>query len=163
MANLKSKNNPPFGIKTIPNIIDDLNAINNALPTSNVQYHEQVITSPQILNLALSPIAVLPALSSVQYYNIKDCVLEYKFNTIQYIWPDSTDAFYLSGRSGWFDFSRPIIGVNSRFEKGIYVPFGTNLTATPQVYFGTKNEDTSPTGGNGTLKLKLWYTVETIS
>jgi hypothetical protein len=134
-------------------------------------YTEVNISSAQILTLNTSPVSLLlPLVNPNSYYDIDKIILEYKFNSIAYSSPalkiqttDLTpssfariDVGFISNTASSFVVLKPSpqteVLTSLVYERFEVTGAGYVLIATPS----------NPTLGNGTLKAKIWYRVNTI-
>jgi hypothetical protein len=145
----------------------NLTNINNFITTAIT------LTTSQILTLGAG-IELLPTPGSNKYYIIDKIILEYSFATTPYVFPTSL-AFYLDG---CFDSYIDRTLLTSSFNTVCVI--SGNLRNTYQVgsgsgsvfvrtnrdvlnsnlVIGTQNND-NPISGNGTLRVKITYKIET--
>ena len=142
----------------------------------NSEYTEVIkeLTSAQILTLG-TPIELLQAPGVGKYYVIDRIQLEYTFNTTPYIFPTS-GTFYLDGcfdayvtRTILVDTQNTVCVLRANLRNTITVGSGSGSVQVltnrdvlnSNLIIGTPNGD-NPTNGDGTLKIKIYYKIETI-
>jgi hypothetical protein len=145
------------------------------LPQSS-EYTEVVkeLTSTQILTLG-TPIELLQAPGAGKYYIIDRVQLEYTFNTTAYVFPTSP-TFYLDGCFDAYiqkklleDTQNTVCVLRANLRNTITVGAGSGSVQVltnrdvlnSNLIIGTPNGD-NPTNGDGTLKIKIYYKIETI-
>lgn len=128
----------------------------NQLATSlgGYQYYSAVtVSSAQTLTLYSSPVEILPAPGANKYYDFK-VYFEYTYNSSPYI----TDKIIL------------IDNTSKRVSKEFYIEGSDNAilvsSMDTQSDLTTVNSNlslatttTDPTGGDGSLKIKIWYNI----
>lgn len=115
------------------------------------------LTSAEILTLNTAPVLAIPAPAANQYIEVIGVVCEYTYGTSDYtsgilIGPTVGPQFYLSGT---------LIATGSRFVKGVPTiptsPDSNVAYASPIYIYANVN----PTGGDGTMVIRLTYMVHT--
>jgi hypothetical protein len=133
-------------------------------------YTEVDITSSQILNMGTTPIELLPAAGTDKYYDLK-VALEYTYGTLGYAIP-SNDQYLVGGGNSY----NGTLFRHSSFNQGsdivllsqIGAPMEVNSSDVfASVYFKNDNivlttfDGNDPSGGDGTIKAKIWYKIIT--
>lgn len=133
-------------------------------------YAEVNISKSQIENMGSTPIELLPALNTNEYYDINKIALEYTYGTVPYTLENDHLAFnnysaYIHKTLIIVPFNTAIIASNN--SGGLLDTIDTNLALQNQINgIGNNVElttynNTNPTGGDGTLKAKIWYKIIT--
>jgi hypothetical protein len=130
----------------------ELNQI--AYTVGGYQYYSSVtISSGEILTLNSSPIEILPAPGTNKYYDFK-VYFEYYYGTTPYV----ANTIYLVDGTGKYvtrevDIQGPddSILISNMYSFANYSPVNSNIQLTTPT--------TDPTGGDGSLKIKIWYNV----
>lgn len=140
------------------------------------EYTEKIVdlTSAQIKTLG-TPIELLPAPGTNKYYIIDRIQIEYKFGTTAYIFPTSP-TFYLDGcfdsyiiRTLLTGLTSSVCVINGNLRNTITVGSGSGSVQVitnrdilnSNLIMGTPNGD-NPTTGNGTMRIKIYYKIESI-
>lgn len=153
---------------TIKSEIESLQSNDNQ--ESEWTYTEVDITSSQILNMGSTPIELLPAPNTNEYYDINKIALEYTYGTVPYTLENDHLAFnnysaYIHKTLIIMQFNTAIIASNN--SGGLLDTIDTNLALQNQINGIGNNVElttynsTNPTGGDGTLKAKIWYKIIT--
>ncbi len=120
------------------------------------QYYSAVtVTSAQTLNLNTSPVEILPSLSGNKYYDMK-VYSEYNHATTAYT---TSGALRLINISGVTILNS--ININALTENTATVATNGNTIAggTLNSNISLSQSTSNPTGGNGSLKLKVYYNI----
>lgn len=126
-------------------------------------YAEYDLSSAQILSLSSNPVELLPALTGDKYYVVNECILEYTGGTNGYTPFNPDDTIYLTGMNFLMNSL-----INSTGSKRFASNSSYNWSTIPSYTVSNGNgiadnvritADNDPTGGDGTLKVKLWYTI----
>lgn len=137
-----------------------------ASTASTSEYTETIIdvSSAQILNLAGSPVPILAAPGANKYYDINKIILEYTYGGSIYskegIW--ITDEDFNRVFIGLDDFTSytqnrvSIIGSEIINSLAISLPSSTSFTLNKAIIL-TSATFQNPTGGNGTLRVKIYH------
>ena len=118
------------------------------------QYYSAItVSSPELLSLNTSPVTILPATASNQYYDFK-IYLEYSYNTVAY---DSLNSLcvvddYLTQIVGGMDCTNP--------NDVVRVSYGLSNTSIPGTSLTLYNS-TDSTFGDGTVNVKIYYNIIT--
>ena len=130
----------------------ELNQI--ASTVGGYQYYSAVtISSGETLTLFTFPIEILPAPGANKYYDFK-VYFEYYYGTTTYV---SNTIFLIDSTGKYitreFDIQYPgdSIMVSNMYSFSNYSPVNSNIQLTTPT--------TDPTGGDGSLKIKIWYNV----
>lgn len=145
----------------------------NLTNINNFETTGVTLTSSQILTLG-SPIEILPEPGINNYYLIERIILEYTFNTIPYDFPTS-QSFYFDGCfESYIDKTLLTSSANTvcvisgnlknTYEIGsgsgsTYVKTNKNILNS-NLFIGTQDND-NPINGDGTIKIKIIYKIET--
>lgn len=144
--------------------------------TISSEYTEIVVelTSAQILTLG-TPIEILSAPGANKYYIIDRMQLEYTFNSVAYVFPAS-QTFYFDGcfdayvtRTILTGATTSVCVLRANLRNTITVGSGSGSVQVitnrdvlnSNLVIGTPNGD-NPTNGDGTLRIKIYYKIETI-
>ncbi len=131
--------------------------LNQLAPTlGGYQYYSAItVTSAQTLSLNTSPVDILPSISGNQYYDMK-VYSEYNYGTTAYT---TSSALTLIGVSGTTLLD--LININSLTGNSVTVATNNNTSAAGTLNTGVKlfQPSSNPTGGNGSLKLKVYYNI----
>lgn len=127
------------------------------------------VPKSQILNMYTSPIELLPVLDNEHYYDIERIILEYQHKSVAY----SASADLLIGGLGLDGFDSyvwisPTIltqGVNVACVIHPNVHEGSASSSYAGNTLGTNNVTftsfSNPTGGDGKMVVKIWYSIRT--
>ena len=140
-------------------------------PTPAPLYLEVDITSAQILAIGTSPIEPLPAAGANQYYDVDKLILEHTLSIDENLYSNSelsiisngsviaqTNVSFLGADENTVAIV-PVTLLQNNATDGIVEVGGLGII-NRNLRLGTP-DDTNPTGGDGTLKVKIWYTVRT--
>lgn len=153
---------------TIKSEIESLQS--NGNQESEWNYTEVNISKAQIENMGSIPIELLPAPNTNEYYDINKIALEYTYGTVPYTLANDHITFnnysaYIHKTLIIVPFNTAIIASNN--SGGLLDTIDTNLALQNQingignnVQLTTYNGN-NPTGGDGTLKAKIWYKIVT--
>lgn len=120
------------------------------------QYYSAVtVTSAQTLTLNSSPVSILPSISGNKYYDMK-VYSEYNYGTTAYT---TSSALTLIGVSGTTLLD--LININSLTGNSVTVSTNSNTSGVGTLNTGVRlfQPSSNPTGGNGSLKLKVYYNI----
>jgi len=124
------------------------------------QYYSAVtITSAQTLTLSSTPVELLPAPGAGNYYDAK-FIIEYTFNTTPYVTirplaiTDGTNISY------------ECFNLSSYGSDTIFI-YQSMLGVTGDGFFSNSplyitNQIVDPTSGDGSLLVKIWYSIRTV-
>lgn len=136
---------------------------------SQLLYKEVDISSTEILNLGGTPIELLSGLTAPEYYTIDKIILEYTEGTTSYSFGNYISLFY--GGSSIANIKKELIDNSENSIVCLSLSLPTQVTAadtsiSPSFFQGTglfigTLDSSDPTGGNGTIKAKIWYTIQT--
>jgi hypothetical protein len=152
---------------------------------TSLLYKEVFISSAEILTIGTSPIPLLPVLSAGQYYDNIKINLEYNHVTTPYT--DPNGIIYIQSQYGQGPFSAfiatPVISnsnssvtvviANPNRELPIntvqtnnFIPSSDILDTSNSdlaIYMlGAKIPPFNPSGGDGTMLVKIWYEIRSI-
>lgn len=135
-----------------------------------ILYTEVAVSSAEILTLGSVGKTILPAPGAGKYYDFSEVIIEYKHNSAQYnlsdyivLGVDHITANLIKFAQDNAIKSTPFSSKTWDAVEGKLVEFGYGFTGcvNAQVdmytYLGT-----DPTGGDGTMLVKIWYKVRTI-
>lgn len=129
-----------------------------------LQYVEVNVTSAQLLNLDTVGASVLPALANPnQYYYIDKCIIEYSPGTTPYV---ATGTLYLNN-AAMIEASANILVLTDKAFVVLKQPIEFSAAADNIATYQPLPQGavelfagTSPTAGDGTLKVKMWYSIQ---
>ena len=133
---------------------DGIEVVETSENSSKTLYAEVAISSAELLAINTTPKAILPAAPTNSYYKY-EAILEYNYNTTAYT-VSSGGELYLD--QGDPDYYFPNLMINKSFDtlaKGTHYGYAEKETAL------TLTSNSNPTLGDGTLLLKIWYSIET--
>jgi hypothetical protein len=139
------------------------------------EFIEQLIelSSVEILTLG-TPFELLPAPGAAQYYVIDRIQIEYKFNGTAYVFP-SSPTFYLDGcfdsyvdKTLLTSATDSVCVISGNLRNTLTVGSGSGSVQVKtnkdvlnaNLVMGTPNGD-NPTTGDGSLRIKIYYKIET--
>lgn len=147
-------------------------------PVSTEQYAETSISAAQIRTFYTLPIELLPALTAGSYYSDIKIIIEFAAGTVGFDTSDKTLYVF------WGTSYIPVMGVqsdgflwatsknliaesSSPFNYDAVTPdnigVGYQSSTTPEaLVIGTWADDGTGGVGNGTMLVKVWYTVKTL-
>lgn len=132
-------------------------------------YTEVDVTSAQLLDIGNTAVTLLAAPGANKYYGKVFMIFEYTYGTIQYTMPGTG---FLS-IEGWTGESTLINGLLvGAANKVCVVNLGPQLEDTGETYTAYASQTLNqaiefngysgnPTNGNGIVKVKIWYTINT--
>lgn len=132
-------------------------------------YTEVDISFAEILTMGTSRVELLPTPSAGNYYDVKKIIFEYNFKTIPYALVDDwiqtfgCDNIFMPKGLIESSFSRYAIGSSdgSGFIDSLENIKYSNVTIPAvNLELGTY-ADNNPTAGDGTIKVKIWYSIVT--
>jgi len=135
---------------------------------NNFPYQSEVvvdISSPQILAIGTTPIELLPTLAAGQYYDFK-IITEYTYGTVAYT---NSDANWLVLTDGGTQKLAPLLNLNgitgnrvniSTHNSNNFEVLVSAIEPTHGIYLTTAAAG-NPTLGDGTIKVKISYTIKT--
>lgn len=166
--------NVQLALKNIFTKIDEIiKKINDLEENGNVygyKFYEEIdISSSQILTLGTSRVELLPTLSGNKYYDVGKIILEYKHVTTPYSLSDLYIQTY--GQTNIFFIKFLIFNAENKIAIGSMAGGGYIESADAVKYSNTEDINknlelgtyfnSNPTGGDGTLKAKIWYNIHT--
>ena len=131
-------------------------------------YVEVPISSAQLLAIGTTDVQLLPPIAANQYYDFK-VIIEFTAGTSAYGIAGGNYFIATPFASIGASFSASSFSAGAPGETRVFGPrLSTTSTYLDSVATGYSPilltcTGTSPTGGNGTLTVKIWYTVMTIS
>ena len=137
-------------------------------PVEEEVYKEVVLSSADITNLG-SAYPILPSIDTSTYYDISKIILEYAHGDVSFV-PASSDFFYINGCMKFY-VEDGLIRTNtldtvSIITPSTYVVSGTK-SVNARILTGTglniemASRANIATPGDGTMKIKVWYTIRT--
>lgn len=142
------------------------------MATSDLLYKEVSISSAQILSLGTLPVELLSAPGGKSYYVLEKVILEYHPVTTQYTFPN--DYLWIDSANSQSAIVHPLLITNSLYRYCLINTFGnmvndpiflvsfTVSSALNQPVYFTTWASTDPTLGDGTMKVKIWYSIKTM-
>lgn len=149
---------------------------------TSLLYKEVPISSAQILTIGTIPVELLPQLPQGQYYDNIKINLEYNHVTTSYT--DPNGVIYIQSENGIGPFSaiinNPVIsnsnstvtvvianpsteGTINTVQRNTFLPSGDILDITNSdlaiFMLGAKTPPFNPSGGDGTMLVKIWYEI----
>lgn len=138
--------------------IGHVNAVIEKIPLEKVVN----ITSTQINALDVTSVELLPELSVNQYYSIESIIYEYKFNSQVFVVLGDLNIAYLNlvgSESGLTSIVLPQI-LGTYLDMVIGEDIVSYVKAGPRSLY--LKSDGTISGGNGTLRVKIKYFINTI-
>ena len=159
MADIKISNLPAgtvAGTSLVPIVVGGVTSQTTAQDIANLDKTEVIIsvTSAEALAIFTTPKTILAAPGAGLYYKYT-AVLEQTFVTTAYTVSGGGDWYLNQGSKDYYFAKAAVSHTADAASHGTYSGFATSNTAL------TLTADSNPTLGDGTFKLKIWYTIET--
>jgi hypothetical protein len=137
----------------------DLGQLGDAM--GGYQYYTAVtISSAQILSSNSSPIQILPTPGAGKYYDAK-FIVEYTYNTTQYV--SANNTVITDGTTNPY----VLFALSSYSTDKVFISQSMNGTSSSNgistnTSLSLKTLTADPTTGNGTMLIKVWYSIRTL-
>jgi hypothetical protein len=117
-------------------------------------YLETDISSAELLAIFTTPKTILAAPGAGMYYKYR-AILEYDYGTAIYTTSGGGELYLSQGNADCYFPNNAIKQIFNTASEGTFYGFAAMNTAL------ILTSQSNPTLGDGTCKLKLWYTIET--
>lgn len=150
---------------TLIEVGNNTSLMNEIIDFQNISYKSKELTlsSADLLALPVTPIDVLPAPGADKYYDVKYAIAYYKFGTTAYLDGNNSELTFTNSNMVNFPISL-ILAAGNRMSKALPLSGQTLSENINQPIQFTTDDNVAgfPNTGDGTLIIKLWYTIESV-